>query len=388
MNKITQSNLNFLDWDFRDISTKEIFPHNICWYPSRYIPQIPAMLINELSQEGDRVLDPFCGSGTTLIESLRLNRSCVGFDINPLATFMTNVKLSMLKSDSPSIDTVLAALDEIVEFKSRIGLNNFLVDDSLPGSNFIELSKWYHPQTLSDLFIIWNVIESRTGDMHDVLKLVFIAILMPCSGLENKKPYTYYADKVMPKGTSIEKDAIQYFTTKIRRLISGIEQERTIHSLDGSGCHSLDVANTDLTTFGKFNLIVTSPPYINVTDYSTGFRLAHLWYSFSTDIVTAKNLELGARWKRKRSDSYSQYMVGMKTVLSNVSNLLIEGGYLCLVLGESEKFQNKVIEPLSDYMINDLGLVHEIAKERFVNQNYFLHPMGGVKKEEILVFRK
>lgn len=49
-----------LDWDFSDLNSK-IFLHNLCWYPSRFIPMIPAQLISALSKKDDLVLDPFGG---------------------------------------------------------------------------------------------------------------------------------------------------------------------------------------------------------------------------------------------------------------------------------------------------------------------------------------
>ena len=51
-------------------------------YPGNWSPHVPKNIILRYSTEGDIVLDQFVGSGTTLIEAKRLNRRCIGSDIN------------------------------------------------------------------------------------------------------------------------------------------------------------------------------------------------------------------------------------------------------------------------------------------------------------------
>jgi hypothetical protein len=388
MSSILDSNLGFFDWDFKELNTKEMFPHNLSWYPSRYIPQIPAMLINEFSKEGDSVLDPFCGSGTTLIESLRLGRHCIGFDINPVATFMSNVKIGLLDHSKITIESIYIFINEVTNqrYSPSEHISSYL--EMIPDDKIIELRRWYHSDTLNDLTLIWGLIERQEGFLKDVLRLVFMSILIPCSGLENKKPYTYYADNVFPKGDYLKKDAFHFFSNKISRLLDGLKETKSV-SLGSAGvCKEINVVSDDILTFGKHELIVTSPPYLDVTDYTSGFRLTYLWFDFLKDISMVRTQELGARWKRKRNTSYDDYMVGMRKTLNKICESLKDDGHLCLVIGESTKYQNMIIEPLTDYLINEIKLERQIVKERSVNQNYFLHPTGGVKKEDILVFRK
>lgn len=58
-------------------------------YHGNFVPQVPRRLLQRYTKEGDLVADPFCGSGTTLVECIRARRRSVGWDINPKA-----VKLS------------------------------------------------------------------------------------------------------------------------------------------------------------------------------------------------------------------------------------------------------------------------------------------------------
>ena len=63
-------------------------------FPAKFPPQLPKFLIERLSDPGDVVLDPMAGSGTTLVEAVRLGRRAVGCDIDPLARMIAAAKLT------------------------------------------------------------------------------------------------------------------------------------------------------------------------------------------------------------------------------------------------------------------------------------------------------
>jgi hypothetical protein len=70
----------------------EGFTHNFYNYPARFSPQLAREVISEFSEEGDWVIDPFMGGGTTVVEALASGRKALGIDINPLSHFIADVK--------------------------------------------------------------------------------------------------------------------------------------------------------------------------------------------------------------------------------------------------------------------------------------------------------
>jgi methylase of polypeptide subunit release factors len=383
-----------LDWDFREQNSRK-FLHNLCWYPSRFIPMIPAQIITALSQPDDVVLDPFCGSGTVLIEALRQRRRSICCDINPLGCFIAKTKAKIYSGEYFDLSVLKLLLGEL---KSVIKENKApmlfdvelqLLNQSSFIPNKLEISPWYHQNTLKELTALFNYIEQIDDELaKDILQLIFISILMTSSGHKGGRPYTYYADNVRPK-VPIEKRAFRLFHQRLKRFISEFEERSPIEQL------KVDwrVINGDARNLSKqvaepVDLIITSPPYVGVTDYNMGFRLAHLWYDWNHELKKLKENEIGARWKRKRKDSASRYLMDMEVCFANMVKCLKKGKHLCIIIGESKKHLEKMNAHLIIFLESTQGvnLIH--SSSRVISQKFFIHPSGGVQTEEILIFKK
>ena len=94
-NEAMLTRLSEIEWDFSAAKTAYL-THNLHPYPAKFIPQIPNALIQELSSSGETVADIFCGSGTTLLEALYLQRRAIGIDASPLAVLISRAKTTPL----------------------------------------------------------------------------------------------------------------------------------------------------------------------------------------------------------------------------------------------------------------------------------------------------
>ena len=74
--------------------------HSFHRYFGKLIPAIPGFAMKEFTKEGDYVLDTFCGSGTTLLESKIYNRNAFGVDLNPLAVLISKTKTTKIKGQN------------------------------------------------------------------------------------------------------------------------------------------------------------------------------------------------------------------------------------------------------------------------------------------------
>ncbi len=164
-----------MDWDYAGDQSDSRFSA-LHFYPGRFISQIPAALIGSLSNAGDRVLDPYCGSGTTVLEAQRLGRPAVGIDINPTATLIGRAK--SLSVSATRLRSVLTAhLQRILSERLSSGSSSGIERYSIPGA--VQGAKWYHPATLFELSFLWNYIKNCSGVIKHVLEFCFSSTLMP-----------------------------------------------------------------------------------------------------------------------------------------------------------------------------------------------------------------
>ena len=94
-NKKQFNKINFVLDKYKD---KTYLTHNFHSFPAKFVPQIPKTVIEKFTKPKDLVLDPFCGSGTTLVEANLAGRDSIGLDTNPLAVLISKCKTTILKN--------------------------------------------------------------------------------------------------------------------------------------------------------------------------------------------------------------------------------------------------------------------------------------------------
>ena len=191
-------------WEYADADTQYL-THNIHRYSGKFIPQIAARAISLLTQPGELVVDPYCGSGTTLLESALLGRRALGVDLNPLAVLIARVKTTPIPE---------AALNGLVRT-----LGNALAmsgaDSGLPlfqNPAEGEVSgpgqdprfdcewhrKWFQPHVRRELLAIDLVIREVDGQaLRDFARVAFSNILRRSSNAHSGYPNVMF-DKNFP----------------------------------------------------------------------------------------------------------------------------------------------------------------------------------------------
>ena len=124
--------------------------HSFHRYYGKLIPAIPSAFIKKFTKEGDLIFDPFSGSGTTAVESIRNNRNFYGFEINSLSVNIARAKTAKL-----NVDLLLHFNEELMEL---IHNNNYSFEDSdLP--YLLNRDHWFKDFVQKDLVIIKKAID-------------------------------------------------------------------------------------------------------------------------------------------------------------------------------------------------------------------------------------
>ncbi len=131
-------------WDYRTADTKE-YTHCFHTYPAMMIPQIARRLLNSYGVEGEWLLDPYCGTGTSLVEASLFGMHSVGCDINPLVRLIATAKLTPISLKT--LDSELKKLNDTL-FQIEFGVDK-LPDVPIPKIQNLEY--WFSAEVIKHL---------------------------------------------------------------------------------------------------------------------------------------------------------------------------------------------------------------------------------------------
>lgn len=241
-----------------DLSKRKRATHNIHKYPAKLIPHIPNYLIDRFSNSGDVILDGFCGSGTTLLESMLLRRNAVGIELNPVARLIAKVKTTPLNmvelknvSQKCRSEVKKCSIIRIPEFKNR--------------------DFWFTKKSQTGLAKIKHVIENMEvdSDVRDFLLVCFSAIVRKTSNTELRD--------ITPR-LARQTSTVDPLNEFLHQLDFSVECMEEISDLK-SKAHIIgdDVKKIDLRR--RVDMVVTSPPYLAAIEYFRSMKLENFWLS-------------------------------------------------------------------------------------------------------------
>jgi hypothetical protein len=121
--------------------------HGLHAYAAKCPPQLVKYAVRHFSKRGEIVLDPMMGSGTTLVESTLMGRSAVGYDIDPLARLIAEVKCSQLEDDD-----IVRYQQKLAVHLANVGdLNGSTGDGANSSAGSRQFGRWFSPNVASDL---------------------------------------------------------------------------------------------------------------------------------------------------------------------------------------------------------------------------------------------
>lgn len=321
------------DWEFVNEDT-QYASHNIHRYSGKFIPQIARSAIQLLSEPHEIVFDPYLGSGTTALEAMLLERTCIGVDINPLAILISKVKTTVLPAN------------ELEEFRGRLieSLNIFdggqlsfsyydhiykgILSSPEDSERYTDAwnKKWYQDHVLRQLIMIYDVIEGiPEEELRDIAKVAFSDILRKSSNASSKYPNVMY-DKNHPEKQLPLKSFIASFTDIINKLIDLSRRVGDTHC----ECQIMLENNTSLSLDDEsVNAIVTHPPYIAAVPYAEYGSLSLEWLGFSS-----KELDLKLTGGRRHSkDVAVRFENDYRQMIREAYRVLKRGRYAFFMVG-------------------------------------------------------
>lgn len=340
------------DWAFSEAkrSDTSYITHGYHRYPAKFIPQLARRLIETYSEPNDMVLDPFCGCGTTLVESAVAKRYSYGADINPIAIMMTKAKAQHL--DPADLEL---AFHQIQCEAAPL----FAASKVSPPKNE-RIAYWFKKEQIKDLSRLLNAIQNLSdADTRLFFLCGFSNILKNCSiwSQKSNKP-TRDLNKKIP-------DVMRTFNRQIRMMMRGNAAFRSL--MEGqtrpARAECRDSRWLPLEE-GSVDLVVTSPPYVTSYEYGDLHQLSMLWLEGLTDLRGFREQFIGSSLKRlesgieesqrfthssiasdigrklqckdgKTASSAMKYFESMYEIWLELHRVVRMGGKVCIVIGNT-----------------------------------------------------
>jgi DNA modification methylase len=245
--------------------------HGIHEFPAKFIPQVPRWaLLKYCKKKGvDRVLDPFCGCGTTLVEARLLGFNSYGVDIDPMARLLTSVKTSIYDKE------VLQVMRREISSEVWSAIES---DPTLP--EFPNRTHWFSDEVSKGIAIVRNAIESVCDD-SSIRDFFYVCLSAIIRGISYADPDQIFPEKTtwgMKKKTQINrKDVFSRFELSVGKFIPKVVDFSThCHGNTEAKLIQEDATNIKLQN-NAADVAVTSPPYINALDYPRVNQLEMYW---------------------------------------------------------------------------------------------------------------
>lgn len=374
-NKIRKKGLNY--WDFKNVTASGI--HKISAYPATMVPDMQYELINLIKSEDSsiaNILDPFHGSGTTLVEGEKNNLSPIGIDINPLANLITKVKLQGVN-------------------KQYIHVANKKIEQFLKNSNsgfdkhyFYNIEKWYRQDFILTFSKIRCAIQREK--YRYVRQYYWVCLINILKKYSNTRSSTFKLHiKEQSSIEAMENHIIIDFLKSINvyfQYLPDYSRNKKINLQIGKSEEILfEMKNNSV------DLIVTSPPYgdnSTTVTYGQYSMLPIYWIDkkdledFSENLIdnysSIDSNSLGGAGKRNKQKHQSRYLSEYLDSISQdkrkkVENFVIDYLEVMTQMGRVLKKDKRIVLTLGDRRVdNKVVPLSSITQEFFENIGFEL----------------
>jgi site-specific DNA-methyltransferase (cytosine-N4-specific) len=306
------------------------YTHGFHPYPAKFTPQIVNKFFNLYCKHGFTILDPFCGSGTTLVEGVLNGMDSVGIDLNPIAYIISRAKLNQYTEKE-----IQSVRDFIVKIQPQVnnGLfaqNNIPINEDVSVPDFPNRNHWFQENVSYELTILKKKIdEIENKNIKDLLYCAFSKIIVKVSNQDSEVRYTA-KKKNHPDGT-----VFFAFTETVKNYLQVLNKNE--HSIIAKA----EVYNGDTREVLKnlpenlFDFVITSPPYINTFDYYLYHKQRMFWLGFDHRPVRQNEIGNHHRIDTKKFEvAKSEYIDSMTQIMNELSRVSKPTSYFVIIIGD------------------------------------------------------
>lgn len=319
-----------------DVARRNIHP-----FPAKMAPELALEALDRL-KPGSRILDPMCGSGTVLKNAIEGGHSAMGFDLDPLAVLISRVTCRTLRADR-----VLDAAESLVVSARRARRVRLPWIDSDPETRTFT-QYWFATEQRRDLRRLAWALTDLSGPTSDALRLALSrTIITKDRGASLARDVSHSR----PHRVRDENDFDVYrgFLNAATHIADLVERTDPGSARVAFGDARRLPANLDRS----FDLILTSPPYLNAIDYMRGHRMSLVWLGYRLrELRATRSTAVGAERRvddtsaspplrgyknlsSRQRGMLERYAVDMDLFCKQLERKVLPGGEVVIVVGDS-----------------------------------------------------
>jgi 16S rRNA G966 N2-methylase RsmD len=338
--------------------------HRLHPYLGKFIPQLVEVLLARYFERGQHVLDPFAGSGTTLVQALESGFDATGVDVAAFNCLLMEVKTRRYER--------FALERELRDVHARIPDLHRTAPKS---SGFIR--RWYAPQAAGQLLAFRSLISEY--EHRDVLRVILARAARSARRTTHfdldfpraSQTEPYWCHKHKRTCTPVE-TASQFLRRYTLDTLERLKQFARVRRRD-CAAKVLHADARDVDYARKFDGILTSPPYPGLIDYHEQHRYAYELLGLDD----RRELELGAAATGTNREALTAYRKGITAALVNACESLRRDAPVLIVVNDRRDLYPKIL--------GDAGLRLELRLRRHVNRR--TGRRAGEFFEDVLVAR-
>jgi DNA methylase len=322
-----------LSWSERDLPERERTKHvhRLHPYLGKFIPQLVEALLGRYVRPGGRVLDPFAGSGTTLVQALESGFDAAGIDVAAFNALLMRVKTERYN---------LFVLErELRDAAARL--------ESLDGSGEAPTAyvrRWFAPAAARELLAFRALVSEY--EHADVLRVVLARAArsarrtthfdLDFPSSPQRGPYWCYKHRRDCRPVEKASHFLRRYTLDTLTRVKAFARVRARR-------RAAEVVHGDarvLPLGGPYDAIVTSPPYPGLIDYHEQHRYAYELLGLDD----RRELEVGAAAGGTARAALAAYTEGIVTVLANVRTALRRDAPVVIVVNDRRDLYPEILE--------------------------------------------
>jgi hypothetical protein len=367
--------------------------HNIHPYPNKMLPPIANTLIQTHSSEGDTILDPFCGSGTVVIEANVLKRNAIGLDINPLACLLSRVKATPINTEKvKDVVSAIAPQHNTLQHNTpqhktqTTTLHHFIGHPLIP--DIPKKEWWFQKHVLHELAVLKEKILAITDDaVKDWCSVAFSAVVKEVSN-SSALYKLMYQKKYHPPNIVVYKfrEQLRTMRTAYNSPEHPFHPEYAVHVAQHDARQPFQIAGILTDEQPQVDCIITNLPRCNA-EFLRCCKI-HLWWLHNAHKSKSKLKTHLKELNVTTIGSPKTYKEDMRNVLHNLYAILKPGGYCCLQTADCIIDGEKMaVRDMIAHLAQKAGFIIEQRIQRTIPKKAFVFAKGD-KVEEILVLRK